>query len=111
MGRGPLCCADSVDLKGCLSNFEARRAVSDVQSLLDGEPITVPHSEMAATRAKRRAPEPIRLRLGDAAVADLVAEFVAGTTRQNLADQYGVSVSSVKRLIRGSGARRGDTPR
>ena len=37
------------------------------------------------------------------AVAELVAAFVAGTTRGELADQYGVSLSSVKRLLRGVG--------
>ena len=36
-------------------------------------------------------------RLGDEAVAELMAAFVAGATREVLAERYGVSLSSVKR--------------
>lgn len=50
--------------------------------------------------------EPVQVRLGDEAVAELVAAFIAGATRAGPADQYGVSLSSVKRLLRSSGIRR-----
>jgi len=99
-----------VELRGCLSNFELRRIVRDVQSLLDGEPITVAQGEMTSIHAKVRAPESVRARLGDAAVADLIAEFVAGTTRQELVARYDVSLSSLKILLHGSGIHRVDPP-
>jgi hypothetical protein len=43
---------------------------------------------------------------GDGGVAELVAAFVAGTTREELGARYGVSLSSVKRLLRNTGTRR-----
>ena len=49
---------------------------------------------------------PVRLRLGDTTVHAFVAEFAAGATRQELVGRYGVSLSSVKRLLRASGVNR-----
>lgn len=43
-------------------------------------------------------------RLGEAGVAQLLARYRRGTTQQELADCYGVSASSVKRLIHAHGA-------
>jgi transcriptional regulator with XRE-family HTH domain len=44
--------------------------------------------------------------VGDEAVAELVAAFAMGVTREELADRYGVSLSSVKPLLNGSNVRR-----
>jgi hypothetical protein len=41
--------------------------------------------------------------LGEAGVARLVARYRTGTTQQELADCYGTSTSSVKRLIHAHG--------
>jgi len=60
--------------------------------------------DLAATRGVRQVG--VRARLGDAGVAELVDSFMAGTTREDLAAQSGISLSSVKRLLRLHGARR-----
>lgn len=44
--------------------------------------------------------------VGDEAVAELVAAFAMGITREELADRYGVSLSTVKPLLNGSNVRR-----
>jgi hypothetical protein len=61
--------------------------------------------EAAVTR-QHLAPPPVRDRLGDDGVAGLIAAFIAGTTRREPVARYGVSFSSVKRLLRASGVRR-----
>jgi hypothetical protein len=98
--------ATMVELRGRLSNPDERQLVRDVRAVMDGKVAQVASSEQAATYSVRIAPQPVRARLGDEAVAELVAAFVAGTTCQELSDRYGVSLSSVKRLLRGSGTRR-----
>ena len=45
-----------------------------------------------------------RLTAGD--VESLIAEFQAGTSKRMLAEQYAVSVSTVKRILRKHGVRR-----
>jgi hypothetical protein len=66
------------------------------------------HASQAAheRRSLRRVKEggagalrPVRDRLGDQAVRELVASFQSGVP---LATRYGISLSSVKRLLRGS---------
>lgn len=42
----------------------------------------------------------VRDRLREEDVAELVRRFVAGATREALVAQYGISLSSVKRLLR-----------
>jgi hypothetical protein len=39
-------------------------------------------------------------RLGEVAVVQLVTRFEAGTAKHKLAAEYGISLSSVKRLLR-----------
>ncbi|MEV3935634.1 sigma factor-like helix-turn-helix DNA-binding protein [Glycomyces sp. NPDC049804] len=39
-------------------------------------------------------------RLPEATRAVIIAEYQAGTRQQSLADRYGISLSSVKRLLR-----------
>ena len=99
-----------MELRGRLSNPEVRRFVCSVQDLIDRKSDALAPGAQVATRCERRAPKRVRVRLGDAAVDELVAAFVAGTTREMLVDRYGVSLSSVKRLLRGSGARRPGGP-
>jgi hypothetical protein len=92
-----------VELRGRLSNTDVKDSVRNARAVTDAT-ADVTSVERTATCSARSAREPVRLRLGDAVVAELVAKFAAGTTRQELADRYGVSLSSVKRLLRGSGA-------
>jgi hypothetical protein len=44
--------------------------------------------------------EPVRERLGEAGVAELVASRRTGTPLMELAERYGISLSSVKRVLR-----------
>lgn len=48
----------------------------------------------------------VRDRLTDADVQALVGEFLAGTSKRVLADEYAVSFSTVKRIQRKHGVRR-----
>lgn len=95
-----------MELKGRLSTPETGAFVHSVVTLVTGKLARPAEGERAATQGVRAAPRPLRLRLGDAVVAELVAEFMAGTTRKELVDRYGVSLSSVVRLLRAHGARR-----
>jgi hypothetical protein len=65
-------------------------------------------STVARSVANRHVPQPYRLsdRLGEAAIQELIESFKAGTPKHELADQYGVSLSGVKNLLRERGVRR-----
>jgi hypothetical protein len=52
------------------------------------------------TTAKADHPRRVVDRLGEQAVRELVEAFHAGTSKWRLAERYGISVSSVKRIIR-----------
>lgn len=47
-----------------------------------------------------------RHRLTPAQINDLVTAFLAGTHQKDLADRYGISLYSVKQLLKAAGARR-----
>ena len=89
-----------MELRGCLSKSEIGRIIQYVQDLIDGKraPETPRHEAVLPRNHEVR--QQVRKRLGDDKVANLVAEFVAGTTKRELVDRYGVSLSSVKRLLR-----------
>ena len=93
-----------MELRGRLSNFDVQGFVRDVGLAVDVRQQSGP--SVATTHIPRSSLEPVRVRLGDEAVAELVAAFVAGATREGLAARYHVSLSSVKRLLRASGTRR-----
>ena len=94
-----------MELRGRLSNFEVQQFVRDVHAGMGGNVAVTSGAQVAACGA-RSALVPVRMRLGDEVVAEMVAAFVAGVTMRELLDRYGVSLSSVKRLLRGSGTRR-----
>jgi Nucleotidyl transferase AbiEii toxin, Type IV TA system len=48
----------------------------------------------------------VRDRLTDADIERLIAEFLAGTSKRELAGRYGISFSAVKALLRRHGVRR-----
>ena len=50
-------------------------------------------------------------RLTDEAVEWLIAEFLAGTSKRELAERYAVSFSSVKNILRKHGVRRANSGR
>ena len=54
---------------------------------------------------------PVRERLGDAGVTELLSAFYAGTTKRELAERYRISESSISRLLRQQRARQYGTCR
>lgn len=99
-----------MELRGCLSKSEIGRIIRNVQDLIDGKQVPQTPCHEAVVPRDREVRQQVRTRLGDDKVAELIAEFVAGTTMRELVDRYGVSLSSLKRLLRGSGSSRGDPP-
>ena len=89
-----------VDLRGQLSNPSARETV-DLASGLVTRP---PEVETACHLALRAARQPHIRDTVD--VDELVRGFASGATIKELAARYAISESSVKRLLRGRGARR-----
>lgn len=64
----------------------------------DRDDLTVPTRSVQ----KRR----VRDRLTDADIERLIAEFLAGTSKRELAERYAISFSAVKALLRRHGVRR-----
>jgi hypothetical protein len=63
-------------------------------------------NEPASSVRSARSPREWRVgdRLSEADTERLVTDFTAGTSKRKLAEQYGISESSIKRLIRQHGA-------
>lgn len=95
-----------MELRGCLSKSEVGRIIRNVQDLIDGKQVSEAPRHEAVVPRDREVRQRVRTRLGDDEVAELIAEFVAGAPKRVLVDQYGVSLSSVKRLLRRHGAHR-----
>lgn len=57
-------------------------------------------SDRAAEEASGRTPRPLHRRLSPDQRAALTTAYVSGTKQKDLAAQYGISISSVKRLVR-----------
>lgn len=90
--------AYSVELRGLLSRHETGKGVCSIQDLIaDGA--VYPSAGGCSTAASQR-PWRVIDRLGHVEISQLVADFVAGATRDALAVQYAISLSSVKRLLR-----------
>jgi hypothetical protein len=89
-----------VDLIGSYSNRQdlADALVSAVQQLRKAQAST---DEPAFSVRSAKSPRPWRVgdRLFDADIEQLIVAFAAGTSKKKLAAQYGVSRSSVRRLI------------
>ena len=71
-------------------------AVRQLQQAQQGGEVA--HSVRSAPLATR--PWRVDARLSEADAEQFVAAFDAGTSKRKLAERYGISVSSVKRLIR-----------
>lgn len=64
----------------------------------------------AARGRSRHAPPTVRAQLGDARVTELVDASMAGAKREELVNQYGVSLSSVKQMQDAEQATRAEAP-
>jgi DNA invertase Pin-like site-specific DNA recombinase len=94
-----------VDLMGAYSNRQdlADSLVSTMQQLRQAQAQggeSVP--SMRSTRSHRQWR--VGDRLGEAEIEELIGAFTAGMSKRKLAERYGISESSVKRLIRQHGA-------
>lgn len=66
---------------------------------------------MAKAQAEVVIPAQGSERLSEADRQAIIERFRAGSTREQLANEYGVSLSTVKRLLRKAGVRRQDRPK
>ena len=81
---------------------QTRRLLQMAETWSADEPASDPQH---TPHYRPRQVPPLEEQLGEAGVAKLVGQFLNRTaTQQELADQYGTSVSSVKRLIHAHGA-------
>jgi hypothetical protein len=67
-----------------------------------GEPARVSVRSDQGSRVQQRVTD----RLGEAELCRLTSEFRAGATKRELAEQYAMSESTVKRILRKRGVRR-----
>ena len=86
-----------VELRGRFSNPEVQDLVESV-----GQLTAEINSDHSHTAAPTQAPRRWRLvdRLGEQVIGDLLRDRHAGATHHALAERYGISVSSVKRVMR-----------
>ena len=91
-----------MELRGRLSNPDLRRELALAARAV--APVEIDHqSTTSPTSARQRWR--IVDRLGEQVIHELVRDSRAGTTQPKLADRYGISLSSVKRLVRRSACR------
>ena len=86
-----------MDLRGRFSNPEVRAVVASI-----GKLTARINSDHSHTAAPTQAPRRWRLvdRLGAQVIGDLLRDRHAGATHHALAERYGISLSSVKRVLR-----------
>jgi DNA invertase Pin-like site-specific DNA recombinase len=86
-----------VDLRGRLSNPEAVETVALATQAIAG--VKIHHGSTASRPVARRRWQLVD-RLGEQIISDLIRDSGMGATQRTLAERYGISLSSVKRLTR-----------
>lgn len=66
--------------------------------------------EIASPLGRQRQPWAIERRLSKADIQTIIAEFLAGTPKHELAHRYSISLSGLKSLLRRHGIRRDGQP-
>ncbi len=86
-----------MDLRGRLSNPEVREVVAQAAQAVNAIKVGAGHA-VSLPPALRRW----RLvdRIGADAIHKLAADADSGTTKRELAERYGISLSSVKRILK-----------
>jgi DNA invertase Pin-like site-specific DNA recombinase len=85
-----------VELRGCYSNPEAQEAVALAEQAIDALAAEgTPPCPSAPVRRWRLAD-----RLDEQIIRKLLADQRSGATRRELVERYGISMSSVKRILR-----------
>jgi hypothetical protein len=99
-----------VDLLAYYSNrptvlHDLMRAAQKLERLRGQEPVGQRRSVHCESRPTRRAPRPaVADRLSEADLEELAALFRSGMPKHVLAERYGISLSSVKRLLKAENA-------
>jgi DNA invertase Pin-like site-specific DNA recombinase len=88
-----------VDLRGRFSNPEVRAVVVQVAQLADGIKVEEDQNERPALAPQRQRWRLVD-RLSEQIIRDLLRDRQTGTTHRALAERYGISLSSVKRVLR-----------
>jgi hypothetical protein len=88
-----------VDLRGRFSNPEVLAVVVQVAQLADGIKVEDDQHERPALAPQRQRWRLVD-RLSEQTIQDLLRDRWTGTTHRALAERYGVSLSSVKRVLR-----------
>jgi hypothetical protein len=86
-----------VDLRGRLSNPDIQDIVTHTAKL--APPVPADHGSTSSPRQTSRRCRLVD-RLGEQIIQELVADSRTGATKRELAERYGVSLSSVKRITR-----------
>jgi hypothetical protein len=93
------------------NRVDLRERLAEVQRRLGQSDADEPDDPALTVGGQVVDPSHGRGRLTDADEAQLIADFLAGATRQVLADRYVVSMSTVQRILRKHGVRRRPEPR
>ena len=88
-----------MDLWGRFSNPEVRAVVAQVAQLADAIKVEEGQQERPALAPQRQRWRLVD-RLGEQIIRDLLRDSRTGTTHRALAERYGISLSSVKRVLR-----------
>jgi Trp operon repressor len=89
--------ANRVDLKEALSYPSSRvRRLLEMTMTWDEAPVV---AERVEPRFQPKQQPGLAERIGEAETATLINQFLSGTTQDELAQRYGTSASSIKRLL------------
>lgn len=99
--------SELVELRGQLSDSRVTQVIRGVHGIFGHAKTEACRESEAIALARRR---PFAERLGQQVIHEYLHGRQTGTTQQTVADRYGISVSSVKRLLRDFGTRRPDGP-
>jgi hypothetical protein len=89
-----------VELVGHYSNLDDwDLLVETTQALAHPQPDSLP-SETVSVPVRGRRPWPVTKRLGEQAIQALLHDRHSGVILHELSERYGISVSSVKRILR-----------
>jgi hypothetical protein len=87
----------SVELVGRYSNPRSLETVSQAAEAITN---IEPKTSQAVSNLRVHGPWRLRDRLGEQVIASILRDSQAGTTQRRLAERYGISLSSVKRVLR-----------
>lgn len=96
-----------MDLKEALTHPSPKvTRLLELAARWQGQPVPQAVSEPRTVQPRSQPPLPLSVRLGDDGISRMIADFKSGMTREKLAEHYGCSLSSVKRILRTNSIRR-----